>query len=216
MPGASPYQEISFQDWRGLLPQMRAAEYWRLSERWFYTFCRSFLLDDSPVPVHSGVDICLGCPPGASDQICTALHGDQLWQDPGSSSVVPGKELSGGLEHQAEDMCSTQSCSCWLSSQRLLLWGLSAFSSHQITKQILRRKWGWIRHTLRKPASSTTRWNPQGKRKRGRPRNSWRWDTEAELKQQGANWSGMTRAAQNRERWQGGRWWPMLHWERWA
>nr|KAG5688556.1 hypothetical protein BaRGS_010191 [Batillaria attramentaria] len=38
-------------------------------------------------------------------------------------------------------------------------------------KQILRRKWGWIGHTLRKPASSTTRqaltWNPQGKRKRG-------------------------------------------------
>nr|KAG5686089.1 hypothetical protein BaRGS_021341 [Batillaria attramentaria] len=25
------------------------------------------------------------------------------------------------------------------------------------TKQILRRKWGWIGHTLRKPASSTTR-----------------------------------------------------------
>ncbi|RXN15856.1 endonuclease-reverse transcriptase [Labeo rohita] len=46
-----------------------------------------------------------------------------------------------------------------------------------ITSQILRRKWGWIGHTLRKPASSITRqalnWNPQGKRKRGRPRNSW-------------------------------------------
>nr|KAG5690470.1 hypothetical protein BaRGS_016470 [Batillaria attramentaria] len=44
-------------------------------------------------------------------------------------------------------------------------------------KRILRRKWGWIGHTLRKPASSITRqaltWNPQGKRKRGRPRNSW-------------------------------------------
>ena len=63
-----------------------------------------------------------------------------------------------------------------------------------VAKQILRRKWGWIGHTLRKPASSTTRqaltWNPQGKRKRGRPRNSWRRDTEAELKQQGTNWSG--------------------------
>nr|KAG5700291.1 hypothetical protein BaRGS_002637 [Batillaria attramentaria] len=54
-----------------------------------------------------------------------------------------------------------------------------------VAKQILRRKWSWIGHTLRKPASSTTRqtltWNPQGKRKRGRPRNSWRRDTEAEL-----------------------------------
>ena len=76
-----------------------------------------------------------------------------------------------------------------------------------VAKQILRRKWGWIGHTLRKPASSTTRqaltWNPQGKRKRGRPRNSWRRDTEAELKQQGTNWSGMTRASQNRVRWRG-------------
>nr|KAG5714490.1 hypothetical protein BaRGS_006936 [Batillaria attramentaria] len=26
-----------------------------------------------------------------------------------------------------------------------------------VAKQILRRKWGWIGHTLRKPASSTTR-----------------------------------------------------------
>ena len=47
-----------------------------------------------------------------------------------------------------------------------------------MAKQILRRKWGWIGHTLRKPASSTTcqalTWNPQGKRKRGRLRNSWR------------------------------------------
>ena len=74
-----------------------------------------------------------------------------------------------------------------------------------VAKQILWGKWGWIGHTLRKPASSTTRqaltWNPQGKRKRGRPRNSWRRDTETDLKQQGTNWSGMTRGAQNRVQW---------------
>ena len=76
-----------------------------------------------------------------------------------------------------------------------------------VTIQILRRKWGWIGHTLRKPISSTTRqaltWNPQGKRKRGRPRNSWRRDTEEELKRRGSNWTGMARAAQNRVRWRG-------------
>nr|KAG5695304.1 hypothetical protein BaRGS_028239 [Batillaria attramentaria] len=74
-----------------------------------------------------------------------------------------------------------------------------------VAKQIMRRKWGWIGHTLRKPASSTTRqalaWNPQGKRKRGRPRNSWRRDTEAELCKQGTNWTGVARLAQNRVRW---------------
>ena len=71
-----------------------------------------------------------------------------------------------------------------------------------MAKQILQRKWGWIRHTLRKPASTTTCqaliWNPQGKRKRGQPRNSWKQDTEAELKQQGTNWIDIARAAQNR------------------
>ena len=89
-----------------------------------------------------------------------------------------------------------------------------------VAKQILRRKWGWIGHTLRKLASSTTRqaltWNPQGKRKRGRPRNSWRRGTKAELKQQGTNWSGMARTAQNRVGWRGVVDSLMLHRERWA
>lgn len=74
-----------------------------------------------------------------------------------------------------------------------------------VDRQILQRKWGWIGHTLRKPASSTTRqallWNPQGKRKRGRPRNSWRRDTEAEMKEYGTTWQAAERAAQNRVRW---------------
>ena len=56
-------------------------------------------------------------------------------------------------------------------------------SQEPVAEQILRRKWGWIGHTLRKPADSITRqaltWNPQGKRKKGRPRNTWRRDTEA-------------------------------------
>ena len=75
-----------------------------------------------------------------------------------------------------------------------------------VVKQILKRKWGWIGHTLRKPAFSITRqalnWNRQGKRKRDRARNSWRRDTEAELKQQGYNWTGAERTAQNIVRWQ--------------
>nr|KAG5712613.1 hypothetical protein BaRGS_029668 [Batillaria attramentaria] len=86
-----------------------------------------------------------------------------------------------------------------------------------VAKQILRRKWGWIGHTLRKPASSTTRqaltWNPQGKRKRGRLRNSWRRDTEAGLYKQGTNWTGVARIAQNQSAMAKGCRWPMLHME---
>ena len=86
-----------------------------------------------------------------------------------------------------------------------------------VAKQILKRKWGWIGHTLRKPASSTTRqaltWNPQGKRKRGLPRNSWRRDTEAELKQQGTNWTEVSKISPEQSAMTRGRRWPMLHME---
>ena len=54
----------------------------------------------------------------------------------------------------------------------------------QIITEIKRRKWGWIGHTFRKPATNTTRqalsWNPQGKRKVGRPRQTRRRSVEEE------------------------------------
>ena len=60
-------------------------------------------------------------------------------------------------------------------------------------------------HTLRKPSTSITRqalsWNPQGKRKRGRPRNSWRRDLEADIKRLGLTWSQLERKAQDRDSW---------------
>ena len=66
---------------------------------------------------------------------------------------------------------------------------------------------GWIGHMLRKPPANITRqalsWNPQGKRRRGRPCNSWRRDTEAELKAQKLSWKGACDAAQNRVCWRG-------------
>ena len=59
----------------------------------------------------------------------------------------------------------------------------------QIYIEILKRRWGWLGHTLRKPSTNITRqvpmWNPHGKRKRGRPKNTWRRDLEADIKQTG-------------------------------
>jgi hypothetical protein len=47
----------------------------------------------------------------------------------------------------------------------------------RIGLQIRKCKWGWLGHTLRKPYDDIVRqaleWNPQGKRGRGRPRNTW-------------------------------------------
>jgi hypothetical protein len=54
------------------------------------------------------------------------------------------------------------------------LWRIA--KQEPLDMQIRLRKWVW------KPPSNTTRqaptWNPHGKRKRGRPRNTWRRDTE--------------------------------------
>ena len=59
--------------------------------------------------------------------------------------------------------------------------------------QILRRKWRWIGHTLRKLANSMTQqtwcWNPQGKRERDCPRNSWRRDVESEMRKWDHTWT---------------------------
>ena len=50
-------------------------------------------------------------------------------------------------------------------------------NQYSISIHSKKRKCAWIGHTLRKPPGSITRqalkWNPQGKRSRGRPRNTW-------------------------------------------
>jgi hypothetical protein len=52
--------------------------------------------------------------------------------------------------------------------------------------QIKRRKWNWIGHTLRKEAGAIEKtaleWNPQGYRRRGRPKRTWRRTTEDEIR----------------------------------
>ena len=61
------------------------------------------------------------------------------------------------------------------------------------TSTIRRRKWNWIGHTLRKDsATNITRqaldYNPQGKRKRGRPKSNWRRSTLKDLETVGMTW----------------------------
>ena len=74
-----------------------------------------------------------------------------------------------------------------------------------MVKQVRKRKWAWVGHTLRRPSNSITRqalhWNPQGKRKRGRPKNSWRRDTEKEMKILGKNWKELQQLAEKRRLW---------------
>lgn len=70
-----------------------------------------------------------------------------------------------------------------------------------IEVDIFQRRWKWIGHTLRKSLSSITRkaltWNPQGKRKKGRPRNPWRRDLEADMRRYGNKWRELQRLARD-------------------
>ena len=74
-----------------------------------------------------------------------------------------------------------------------------------VEELIRQRRWRWIGHTLRKPTSSIVRqaltWNPQGKRKRGRPKMTWRRELEADTKKSGHSWGQIERLAQDRDAW---------------
>ncbi|KAI8514967.1 hypothetical protein Bbelb_075580 [Branchiostoma belcheri] len=68
-----------------------------------------------------------------------------------------------------------------------------------------RRKWRWIGHTLRKPPESITRtaldWDPQGRRKRGRPRLSWKRGVRKDLTAANTSWQEVKKIARDRGRW---------------
>lgn len=78
-------------------------------------------------------------------------------------------------------------------------------SQQPIEQEILQRRWRWLGHTLRKPTHNITRaalsWNPQGRRKRGRPRNTWRRDLDADVRRLGFTWTEVERLAQDRPGW---------------
>jgi hypothetical protein len=79
-------------------------------------------------------------------------------------------------------------------------------SCHQIrpANEVKKRKWGWIGHTLRKKSDEIPRkaleWNPQGKRRPGRPKTTWRRTIQKELEAAGLKWEEVKIAAPNRQR----------------
>ncbi|VDP50392.1 unnamed protein product [Schistosoma margrebowiei] len=72
-------------------------------------------------------------------------------------------------------------------------------------EEIRKRRWKWIGHTLRKSSNCITRqaltWNPEGKRKRGKPKNTLRRLIEADMKTMKYNWTELVRIAQDRVAW---------------
>jgi len=68
--------------------------------------------------------------------------------------------------------------------------------------QVKRRKWNWIGHTLCKEAGAIEKtaldWNPQGYRRRGRPKRTWRRTTEDERRNTGRSWNEVKGTAGDR------------------
>jgi hypothetical protein len=75
----------------------------------------------------------------------------------------------------------------------------------EISTQKKRRKCTWIGHTLRKGNEAVERevldWNQQGKRRRGRPKQTWRRSVHNEALEKGKSWSEVKRMARDRTRW---------------
>jgi hypothetical protein len=71
--------------------------------------------------------------------------------------------------------------------------------------QIKKRKWKWIGHSIRKDENAVERialdWNPQGTRKRGRPKKTWRRSVMEEARKEGKTWREVKRLAADRSRW---------------
>jgi len=57
----------------------------------------------------------------------------------------------------------------------------------------LYRKWNWFGHTLRREEGAIEKtaldWNPQGYRRRGRPKRTWRRTIEDEIRNTGRSWN---------------------------
>ncbi|VDO86879.1 unnamed protein product [Schistosoma margrebowiei] len=72
-------------------------------------------------------------------------------------------------------------------------------------EEIRKRRRKWIGHTLSKSSNCITRQvltcNPEGKRKRGRPKNTLRRIIEADMKTMNYNWTELERIAQDRVGW---------------
>ena len=72
-----------------------------------------------------------------------------------------------------------------------------------LSVEIKRRRWRWIGHINRMALNAiprvAMRWTPAGKRKRGRPKLTWRRSVEKEMREVGWTWSQVQRWATDRQ-----------------
>ena len=78
-----------------------------------------------------------------------------------------------------------------------------------IIQLVRRKRWKWISHVLRMPPAALPRvalsWTPDGRRKRGRLKETWRRTVEKEMKENSWTWGHLERRARQK---------PMVHSDR--
>ena len=66
-------------------------------------------------------------------------------------------------------------------------------------------RWKWIGHVIRRDQNSITRtalhWTPEAKRKRRRPKNTWRRTVDGELLSMNNIWGTIEKMAKDRQKW---------------
>ena len=91
-----------------------------------------------------------------------------------------------------------------------------ALIASTISQQVRRRRWKFIGHVLRSDDEHTKvalQWTPQGRRNKGRPRETWRRTAERERKELGfSSWSRVGAAA--RAEWRAFINGPIVHWDK--
>ena len=69
----------------------------------------------------------------------------------------------------------------------------------------IRRSWRWVCHLLRREKDNIARtaltWTPEGRRRRGRPKITWRRTIEAEARMMNRSWRDLETLAQDRHEW---------------
>lgn len=74
-----------------------------------------------------------------------------------------------------------------------------------IIKEIKRRKWRWLGHTLRKPNNDITKqateFTIKGSRKQGRPAMTWKRQIAQECNESNLKWGEVKRIAKNKDQW---------------
>ena len=144
-----------------------------------------------------------------TDRVKTKL---KLYQSCVLSTLLNGSECWRISEHDLAKLLSFHTTS--LRKIRRIFWPrtisnrdlLARCQQEDMETIITRKRWRWTEHVLRKDDNSITkvaiRRTPEGKRKRGRPKTTWRRTVEAEMKRMNHSWGTIRRLASDRQ----GRW----------